>query len=200
MTLGARFPGRQTLPVGEDRSKVDDWWVIESALKMLDRLADRIVPAGGVIASEQARQSVLLLRGDHRGFKADCAYWRVAGTPGAVIRNVVTVESGIVVFDKVGFRCSPGDNNAAAMVVVKSGAYAVFNDCHFYRDSKESGALVSVASGGKVAVGGCIMEPANTALDYAINNAGAALNVYVTNNVNTTGAPHNNVTIISELT
>lgn len=200
MTQPARFPLRETLPIEKPRGEVDNWWARNSAFDRIDGMGRRLVPPGGDIASQEARQSVLLLSGDHIGFEAKCALWRVTGAPGATIRNRVVVTSGVVIFDGVTFAASDGQANTAACVEVSSGGTAVFNNCTFFRDTRNAGDIASIASGGRAHFNGCVMEPANTSTTFAVDNAGALLNVYVQANVNLTGALHNNVTIISETT
>lgn len=196
----SRYPLRESLPVGKPVGEVQDWYTRQSAFDQLDRMAQRVIQPGGTIASENGRQSVLLLSGDHNGFEAECDVWRVSGAPGAVIRNRVLVTSGVVIFNQVSFRVSNGQQNNGACVEIGATGRAVFNNCHFWRDVSFAGSIATVANGGKAVFNGCVMEPANTYDTFAVNNAGGVLNVYVQGNINLTGALHNNVTIISELT
>jgi hypothetical protein len=200
MSRTPRYPLRETVPVNKPADEVEDWYARQSAFEMLDRLAQTIVQPGAPVDREAARQSVLLLAGDHAGFRADATVWRVAGAPGAVIKNRVVVATGVVIFDGVTFQASTSFDNSGAMVEVRDGATAIFNGCHFLRDSKKKGVVVDIDSGGKAHFNGCLMEPANTSTTFAIDNAGLAANVYVQGSVNLTGAAHNNVTTISETT
>jgi|3_EtaG_2_1085321.scaffolds.fasta_scaffold139531_2 hypothetical protein len=147
--------------------------------------------------------AMLLLAGEHRGFRISKNGTKVEGAPGAVVTRLARVNTTSGPVTKIGgihflARTSSSDN-AASLVTVSATSRVVFNDCTFERYPMSSGDYVSIASGGTAQFFGCNFIGTQTA-GFVVNNAAAVpLNVYISGSYNTTGRLHNNCTIISEL-
>ncbi len=108
-----------------------------------------------------------------------------AATGASLMSGKLTITEDAVL-DGVEFVSS--EKNEGALVLVKTGAVAVFRNCTFSKetDTITNGTAISVETGAKAIVTGCVFRGGNT-VDVPIANAAAAGDVQVVASYNKTG-------------
>ena len=164
---------------------------------------------GTIVSTEDALGEILnrdnavtLLAGTHGGVLITKENAKVNGVPGAIINRLVIVDTvdDITHFANIHFQCLTADrDNAAALVQIKAGSTAIFNNCVFELGGVEMVAMIDVVALGKAHFYGCSFIGVQTA-GNPISNAGVAGNVSITGCSNKTAQAHLNATVISETT
>lgn len=146
----------------------------------------------------QSGNAWLLLAGEHRGLNITKPAGRLHAAPGAYLSRRAVLSTSV---DILGLKFGPSgeSDRALALVDVTAAASVVFYGCHFERQAEDTGFYVNIASGGRASFVGCTFS-GTPAAAFAINNAGALVNVGVVGGSNRTGLGHNNVTVIWETT
>ena len=108
-----------------------------------------------------------------------------AATGASLMNGKLTITEDAVL-DGVEFVSS--EKNEGSLVLVKTGAVAVFRNCTFSKeiDTITNGTAISVEAGAKAIVTGCVFRGDNT-VDVPIANAAAAGDVQVVASYNKTG-------------
>ena len=108
-----------------------------------------------------------------------------AATGASLMNGKLTITEDAVL-DGVEFVSS--EKNEGSLVLVKTGAVAVFRNCTFSKeiDTITNGTAISVEAGAKAIVTGCVFRGGNT-VDVPIANAAAAGDVQVVASYNKTG-------------
>ena len=108
-----------------------------------------------------------------------------AATGSSLMNGKLTITEDAVI-DGVEFVSS--EKNGGTLVLVKTGAVAVFRNCIFSKeiDTITNGTAISVEAGAKAIVTGCVFRGGNGA-DVPIANAAAAGDVQVVASYNKTG-------------
>jgi len=123
----------------------------------------QLIAAGSPIVEKQDSQNgILLLSGEHGGFRLQKPGTRLVGAPGALVTNTGTIESDCVIQDLV-FTRKPGSNNGTYLLRVTSTAKVLIRNCIFERrpgDKSSTGAadeesFILVEDGGKAIVVEC---------------------------------------------
>lgn len=176
----------------------------------------QLVAAGSPIQEPQKSQNgVLLLSGNHGGFRLSKPGTRLTGAPGAIVTNVGIIESDCIL-DGLYFGRKPNSNNDKYLLRIASTAKVLIKNCTFERasdDVSSTGAaneesFILVESGAKAIIlqntfrSNAKSGAMDTASGHVVKHiGGAAANVWVGLGFNLTGQTHSNVTAIApELT
>ncbi len=184
--------------VGENISRV--FQDIGSTQDQLENFLGRYrFQSGDQVQEHQNPDFGAALEGDKRpGFTTTSARAVIGGVPGTVCTKQIVVK-GSAIIRNMTLIC---DNNTAALLVTETGR-CVLENCHIVKSDGIQGAAdsyVSVANAGLLNVVGCMFHGVQPA-GFVISNPVPApvTNVDVTGCVNTTGRPHDNVTVVGEV-
>ena len=176
----------------------------------------QLVYAGSPIEEPQESQNgILLLSGNHGGFRLKKPGTRLTGVPGALVTNVGIIESNCIL-DGLHFGRKPESDNDKFLLRIASSAKVLIKNCTFERlssDASSTGAtneesFILVESGAKAIIlqntfrSSAKSGAMDTASGHVVKHiGGAAANVWVGLGFNLTGQTHSNVTPIApELT
>jgi hypothetical protein len=157
-----------------------------------------IQPGTSLFLPRLDKNALYLAAGDHTSFLINKAATSIRCAPGATTDGLWTIDVPGEVVRITGMQFK---SELSPMVSITAGTYVIFTDCTFLKpEPAVTTSFVAIAATAKASFIGCEFGPTKATAGFVINNAGAALNVYVQGGVNLTGQLHNNVTIISELT
>lgn len=176
----------------------------------------QIVVAGSpIFETRSAQNGLLLLSGNHGGFRLEKPGTRLAGAPGSFVTNTGIVESNCILQDLV-FTRKPASNNGTYLLRIASGSTVLIKNCIFERlssDKSSTGAsdeesFILVEDGAKAIIAECIFRSnsetgaMDTASGHVVKHLGAHhANVYVGLGFNLTTQSHYGVSSITpELT
>lgn len=144
-------------------------------------------PSDIVVEAKETDNCFFLLAGQHAGIVQAKNETRILGAPGATVTRQ-SIFKGRCIVEGLRFLSTPeGNNKNAALVSIQANASVVFRDCIFERSSSDAADWISVASGGKAHLIGCVFVGTTTSGE-CINNAGPVVNVGVWA-INQTGRP-----------
>ena len=157
-----------------------------------------VIQPGTAISEDLITDNGLYLAaGLHSGATLTKNGTEIQAAPGARVDRQWKIDTtGVIRIS--GLRFNSGSQDS--LVTVSATSTVVFTDCVFNKpDPAPTTAFVSIASGGKASFIGCHFTPAKTDAGFVVDNAGVALNVYLSCGVNSTGQAHNNVVVFGEL-
>jgi hypothetical protein len=138
-----------------------------------------------------------LAAGLHSGATLTKDGTEIQAAPGARVEKQWKISTtGVIRI--TGVRFTSVDQQA--LITISATSTVVFTNCVFNKaEPSATTSFVSIEAGGKVSFVGCWFSPSKATAGFVVDNAGAAPNVYLVGGVNTTGQPHNNVVVLSEI-
>jgi hypothetical protein len=187
---------REVLARERSREETSNNTLTQEVVDRLGELGDVVAPSGSnIVEPKKADNAVFALAGPHGGLQVEADGLYVDGAVGATFDRRVTVDKHATF---VGCTFSTMDVGQASLVTVRTGAKAVFLNCRFQRayDTPVDKTFVTVDSGGKAVLSGCMLGALNNPSTYGVlngsgnaivnNAANAATDCHVLGSVNHT--------------
>lgn len=187
---------QETPRIGEKPLETANRNVREAAVQPVAKLGAQIADGKSPLSEALQRDNnIAALAADFGGAMLSKPDTAIQCAPGAIFSRPVTLTQSARM---VGAWFKGNDGGVLANVS-NAAATAIFVGCRFTKPSGANGDYITVANGARAHFIGCLFDGVQAA-NFAVNNAGAAGNVFIIGCSDKTTVGHNSVTVIAETT